>query len=100
MIVGCMSRSASHDRDGHRAYEALYNHYLGTNAVSNQASMAECKLQTTYYSGESMHFDFEKFTKMHVDQHHILENLVCHGYSGIDDCSKVRYLMDGIKSQT
>jgi hypothetical protein len=60
--------------------------------------MAECKLQTTYYSGESKRFDFEKFTKMHVDQHYILENLVCHGYSGVNDHSKVCYLMDGIKS--
>jgi hypothetical protein len=89
---------ASRDRDRCRAYEALYNHYLGPNAVSNQASIAERKLQTTYYSGESKRFDFEKFTKMHVDQHHILENLIHHGYSGIDDRSKVRYLMDGIKS--
>jgi hypothetical protein len=38
---------ASRDRDERCAYEALYNHYLEPNTVSNQASMAERKLQTT-----------------------------------------------------
>ena len=36
---------------------------------------------------------------MHVDQHAILTGLVEHGYSGIDDRSKVRHLMVGISTK-
>jgi len=34
-----------------------------------------------------------------VDQHHILEGLREHGYSGIDPRSKVLYLLDGVKTK-
>ena len=36
---------------------------------------------------------------MHVDQHAILTGLVEHGYSGIDERSKLRHLMAGIKTK-
>ena len=35
---------------------------------------------------------------MHQDQHTILQSLVQHGYPGIDERSKVRHLLDGIKT--
>ena len=34
----------------------------------------------------------------HVRQHSVLEGLVQYGYSGIDERSKVRHLLDGIKT--
>ena len=33
-----------------------------------------------------------------MDQHTVLKNLRIHGYAGIDDRSKVRHLLNGIKS--
>ncbi len=33
-----------------------------------------------------------------MDQHHILDGLKEHGYSGIDTQSKVCYLLDGIRT--
>ena len=37
--------------------------------------------------------------RTHVDQHQILSDLVQHGCAGIDDQSKVRYPLDGIKTK-
>jgi hypothetical protein len=42
--------------------------------------------------------DFEKFVNLHKQQHSILDGLVMHGYAGIDQRSKVRHLVDGIKT--
>ena len=35
---------------------------------------------------------------VHQEQHTILEGLVSHGYAGIDERSKMHYLMNGIKT--
>ena len=77
----------------------LKNHYIGENNVDNMSSLAEDKLKDTSYSGEKCQWKFEKYVKTHVDQHAILTGLVEHGYSGIDDRSKVRHLTAGIKTK-
>ena len=64
------------------------------------SSLAEKLLQTTTYTGEKRRWTFERYVKVHIDQHSILEGLVQHGYSGIDSRSKVRHLVDGIKTTT
>ena len=84
-------------RDGRGAFLALQNHYLGPNNVDNMASLTEKKLAMTTYTGEHRRWTFEKYVKLHKDQHSILEGLTEHGYAGIDERSKVRYLLDGIK---
>ena len=61
------------------------------------ALLAEKKLAMTMYSGERRHWTFEKYVMLHKDQHSILEGLIKHSYAGIDEHSKVRYLLDGIK---
>jgi hypothetical protein len=43
-------------------------------------------------------WDFEKYTNLHLQQHTILSELVAHGYRGIDERSKVRYYIAGIKT--
>ena len=62
------------------------------------SSAAEKKLQTTTYHSEQRCWNFEKYLKTNVDQHAILEGLVEHGYAGIDKCSKVCKLINGIKN--
>lgn len=89
---------AHRTRDGRMAFMSLKEHYLGKNNVDNLATQAERKLQSTTYAGEGRRWDFEKFVKTHVDQHQILTDLTRHGYAGIDPRSKVRYLLDGIKT--
>ena len=92
-------RKASRNRDGRAAYQALFDHYIGPNNANNLANEAERKLMNTSYNGEHKRFNFEKYCKIHVNQHTILEGLRQQGvHPGIDDRSKVRHLMDGIKT--
>ena len=80
------------------AYRALKNHYLGPNNMNHQANEAEAKLKDSSYHGEKRRWNFEQYVCMHQDQHTILQSLVQHGYAGIDEGSKVRHLLDGIKT--
>mmetsp|Transcript_22939 Transcript_22939/g.32830 ORF Transcript_22939/g.32830 Transcript_22939/m.32830 type:complete len:90 (+) Transcript_22939:1103-1372(+) len=80
------------------AYLGLRGHYLGINNVDNMATSVETTLQSTYYTGEKRRFNFEDYVQVHMDQHSFLEGLVDHGYAGIDERSKVRLLMDGIRT--
>jgi len=56
------------------------------------------RLQHARYQGEQHQWNFEQYVKSHIDQHHILNNLREYGYSGIDEWSKVRYLVGGIST--
>ena len=89
---------AQRTRNGRMAYRALKNHYLGPNNTNHQANEAEAKLKDSSYHGEKCQWNFEKYVRMHQDQHTILQSLVQHGYAGIDERSKVRHLLDGIKT--
>jgi ribosomal protein S13 len=91
-------KPAQKTRDGRMAYNGLFQHFLGPNNVDNMATMAEDKLKSTAYNGEQRRWDFERYVNVHKSQHSILEGLVEHGYSGIDPRSKVRFLLDGIKT--
>ena len=89
---------AARSRDGRRAFLCLKGHYLGRNNVDNLANQAERKLNSTTYTGEGRRWNFEKYVKTHVEQHQILQDLTRHGYAGIDPRSKVRHLLEGIKT--
>jgi hypothetical protein len=93
-------KPAQHTRDGQLAIQNLYQHFLGPNNVDdNMATQAEDKLKSTVYNGEHRRWDFERYvTNVHKQQHSIMEGLVEHGYMGIDPRLKVRYLLDGIKT--
>jgi hypothetical protein len=91
-------KTAQRTKDGRLAYRSLYDHYLGPNNVDNLATMAERRLSSLTYNGETRRWDFEKYVRNQVDQHLVLEALTEFGYSGIDERSKVRHLMDGIKT--
>ena len=90
-------RDAIRTRDGRKVFMGIWNHYLGVNNVDNMSSAAEAKLRNTFYRGEKRRWDFEKYVRVHKDQHTILEGLVEYGYAGIDERSKVRLLCQGIK---
>ena len=89
-------RPAQKATDGREAFIKLQSHYLGVNNANNMAAEAEFRLQHARYQGEQRRWNFEQYVKSHVDQHHILNNLREYGYSGIDEWSKVRYLVGGI----
>ena len=89
-------RPAMKTRDGRLAYTNLLEHHLGQNRVNTLSAEAERQLQVTHYHGDKRTFTFDKYVKIHMDQHAILEGLVRHGYAGIDPRTKVRHLMNGI----
>ena len=84
--------------NGRMAYRALKNHFLGPNNTNHQANEVEAKLKDSSYHGEKRHWNFERYVRMHQDQHTILQSLVQHRYTGIDERSKVRHLLDWIKT--
>ena len=63
------------------------------------ASSAETKLQNTTYTKEGKRWNFESYVSLHKEQHQILQQLEDdHQYKGIDEGSKVRFLLAGIKT--
>ena len=81
MTAGPMSGQLN----GRLAYLGLYDHYLGENNVDTMSTRAESRLEKMMYSGEKRNWNFEKYVKVHADQHAILEGLVDYGYAGIDE---------------
>ncbi len=86
-------------RDGCGAHRTLFNHYLSLNNVNNQSAASEKALTMISYNGEGRHWNFDKYVTAQKKHHQVLEGLVHYGYSGIDPTTKVRYLMDSIKTK-
>jgi hypothetical protein len=91
-------KPALRTRNGRDAYMLLFDNFLGPNNVGNMASEAETKLTSTLYNGEKKRFTCETYVRIHTEQHSVLNGLNDYGYTGIDDSSKVRYLLKGIKT--
>jgi hypothetical protein len=91
-------KPALRTRNGRDAYMLLFDHFLGPNNVGNMASEAETKLTSTLYNGEKKCFTWETYVRIHTEQNSVLNVLKYYGYAGIDDSSKVRHLLKGIKT--
>jgi hypothetical protein len=91
-------KPALRTRNERDAYMLLFDHFLGPNNVGNMASEAETKLTSTLYNGEKKLFTWETYVRIHTEQHSVLNGLRYYGYAGIDDSSKVRHLLKGIKT--
>jgi hypothetical protein len=84
--------------NGRDTYMLLFDHFLGPNNVGNMASAAEAKLTGTLYNGEKKRFTWETYVQIHTEQHSVLNGLKDYGYAIIDDSSKVRRFLKGIKT--
>jgi hypothetical protein len=62
------------------------------------ASEAESKLGSVSYTGERKRWTWEKYVQIHDEQHVVLNGLTDYGYSGIDNGTRVRKPMAGIKT--
>jgi hypothetical protein len=91
-------KPALRTRNGRDAYMLLFDHFLGPNNVGNMASESETKFTSTLYNGEKKRFTWETYVRIHTEQHSVLNGLKDYGYAGIDDSSKVRNLLKGIKT--
>jgi hypothetical protein len=85
-------------RNGRYAYMLLFDHFLGPDNVGSMASKAETKLTGTFYNGEKKRFTWKTDVRIHTEQYSFLNGLKNYGYAGIDDSSKVRRLLKGIKT--
>jgi hypothetical protein len=65
--------------------------------VGNVVTAAETKLNNALYNGENERFTWETCVRIHMEHHVVLNGMKEYGYSGIDESSKVRILMKGIK---
>jgi hypothetical protein len=62
------------------------------------ASEAEANLGSVSYTGDRKKWTWEKYVKIHAEQHAVLNGLTYYGYSGIDNSTTIRKLMAGIKT--
>jgi hypothetical protein len=88
---------ASKSKDGRRAYQALKEHYLGANNTNLLAAKYEKEIGDLSYTGDKRRWTLEKYINKHVEYYNILNGLKPHGYAGIDNASRVRKLLNGIK---
>jgi len=91
-------KSHKKSRNGRLAYFALRDHYLGPNNVNNMAAALEAEYNSLHYNGETRRWTFEKYVNKMVELHNVSEDLKEHGYAGIDETSRVRKLLAGIKT--
>ena len=73
---------------------------LESPSVDNTATSVYHNLNLAKYNMEIMKWTFDKYVKVHMDQHHIITDLPYHGYKGMDERSKVRNLLNDIKIYT
>ncbi|HSN24564.1 MAG TPA: hypothetical protein VLS45_10470 [Methylomicrobium sp.] len=58
----------------------------------------EADLNALHYNGESKKWTFEKYVNRMVELHNVSEDLKAHGYAGMDETSRVRRLLTGIRT--
>ena len=92
-----LKQSKKH-HDGRMGYKLIYNHFLVPSNIDHISDGANKKLYQCTYTREKRNLTFEKYTTFHKQQNNILEILKEHGYTGIYQQSKVRYLSKGIKT--
>ena len=98
MILTLYIKGFLRSQDGRSAYQTLHTQLLGEEAINTQCSQVENKLAgMTLEGGKRRNWNFDKFVIAHKEQHAIIDKLVEHGYKGIDEGSKVRLFMQGIK---
>jgi hypothetical protein len=89
-------QSSRRTKEGYGAYNALRQHYLGEDAVKNMAAEMEAEWNRLMYTGKGRLWNFEKYVTKHVELY--AQDLERFGYAGIDDSSRVRRFMVGIKT--
>jgi len=84
--------------NGRNAWETLMQTYLGPQHTQNQATIWEAKLQNSTYTGESARFTYDAYWEIHKQAHQRLDGLTDQGYHGMDEGTKIRYFLAGIKT--
>jgi hypothetical protein len=97
-VLLCLHQTCFEDPEWKERQMLLFDHFLVPNNVENMASEAETKLTSTLYNGGKKRFTWETYVRIHTEQHPVLNGLKYYGYTGIDDSSRGRHLLKGIKT--
>lgn len=81
---------------------SVRQHYMGADMVNYQVNMYENEISSMNYLGEhaSKNFDFERYSSRQLELHQLLNGLTEQGYHGIDERTKVRYFLNGLKHES
>jgi hypothetical protein len=85
-------------KDGYGAYHAMKNHLLGAHALGTMSRDIESQFASLSYTGEGRRWNFEKYVTKHLELYAQAQDLRRFGLVGMDDHTRVRKLMDGIKT--
>jgi hypothetical protein len=85
------------EKNGHKLYHLLFAHYLSSDHVNHLANKMEARIASLTYRREQKNWDWSQYTDAHIKQLTIAKNLMEHGYSNLDECSKVCHLLTGIQ---
>jgi hypothetical protein len=91
-------KSFAKAKDGRGAYLALKSQYLGPNNANNMAQATTTKLDQLRYTGENRRWNMQRYVTAHVECFNILDGLKEHGFSGMDEATRVRKFVAGIKT--
>jgi hypothetical protein len=89
--------STRKEKNGCKLYHLLFAHHLGSDHVNHLANKMEARLASLTYRGKQKNWDWSQYTDAHIKQHTITNNLMEHGYSGLNKRSKVCHLLTGIQ---
>jgi hypothetical protein len=81
------------EKNGCKLYRLLFAHYFSSDHVNHLANKMEACLASLTYHREQKNWDWSQY----VEQHRIAKNLMEHGYSDLDERSKVCHLLTGIQ---
>lgn len=85
--------------DGRAAFNALVQYYEGEDYVERNISTAFDKLSSTFYRGDTIRYNFEKYVAAHMECHRLLHEARYNNGSGMDDATKIQHLKSGIKEE-
>jgi hypothetical protein len=85
-------------KDGRGAYLGLRSQYLGPNNANNMAQATTTKLDQLRYTGENRRWNMQRYVTAHVECYNILDGLKEYGFSGMDEATRVRKFLTGIKT--
>ena len=85
------------EKNGRKLYRLLFAHNLGSDHVKHLANKIKNHLASLTYRSKQKNWNWSQYTDAHIKQHTIAKNLMEHGYSGLDEHSKVRHLLTGIQ---
>ena len=85
-------------QDGGAVIFNIQKQFLSPDHVVRQAIGVERKLQSSCNDDEKISWDWNKYVALCKEQHKIIESLLDHGYSGMDEGTEDHHFLQGIKS--